>query len=150
MARSTTDADFAKLVQLYVSPAALLPCLCSCIVSRVCVDDFAAAGAADCAESDAPRVCGCRLMCRSHPDSCRHAFGVRGGIRDTVAFTSDTTVMYPVGQHMVLYNAETKKCQFLQKSKNSIQVPSRSLVAVSVAVAVTAASLSLSLSAYSH
>ena len=54
--------------------------------------------------------------------ACRHAFGVRGGIRDSVSFTSDVMLIHPVGQHVALYNTESKSCSFLQKPKDVVEV----------------------------
>ncbi len=39
-----------------------------------------------------------------------------------MSFTSDVMLIHPVGQHIALYNVETKSCMFLQKHKDVVEV----------------------------
>eukprot|EP00240_Pyramimonas_obovata_P000064 CAMPEP_0118921440 /NCGR_PEP_ID=MMETSP1169-20130426/720_1 /TAXON_ID=36882 /ORGANISM="Pyramimonas obovata, Strain CCMP722" /LENGTH=1196 /DNA_ID=CAMNT_0006862159 /DNA_START=210 /DNA_END=3800 /DNA_ORIENTATION=+ len=43
----------------------------------------------------------------------RHAFGLKGDVKDNVHYIDESTVIYPAGNNVVVYNTEQKKQKFI-------------------------------------
>lgn len=39
---------------------------------------------------------------------CRHVYGLSGDVADNIHYVDETTVVYPAGHNVVLYNTEQK------------------------------------------
>ncbi|KAI8852315.1 WD40-repeat-containing domain protein [Chytridium lagenaria] len=46
----------------------------------------------------------------------RHVFGLKGDVKDNIAFLDEQTVIYPAGANAILYNTETKSQKFIPVS----------------------------------
>ena len=43
-------------------------------------------------------------------------FGLKGDVKDNIHYIDETTVVYPAGQNVIIYNMETKAQKFLPSS----------------------------------
>ncbi|KAJ3117421.1 Cilia- and flagella-associated protein 57 [Phlyctochytrium bullatum] len=43
----------------------------------------------------------------------RHVFGLKGDVKDNIAYLDEQTVLYPAGSNAILYNTETKTQKFI-------------------------------------
>lgn len=43
----------------------------------------------------------------------RHVFGLKGDVKDNVHYVDETTVLFPAGHNVVLYNTEQKVQKFI-------------------------------------
>eukprot|EP00282_Hemiselmis_andersenii_P016281 CAMPEP_0114178544 /NCGR_PEP_ID=MMETSP0043_2-20121206/38603_1 /TAXON_ID=464988 /ORGANISM="Hemiselmis andersenii, Strain CCMP644" /LENGTH=568 /DNA_ID=CAMNT_0001276969 /DNA_START=30 /DNA_END=1733 /DNA_ORIENTATION=- len=47
-----------------------------------------------------------------------HCWGARAGVRDNVVHTGETSIVYPAGRHLGIYNTESKEMSFLLQAEN--------------------------------
>ena len=52
----------------------------------------------------------------------RHVFGIKGDVRDPVAFLDEQTVLYPAGHNTVLYNLENRTQRFLPGTEKTEEI----------------------------
>jgi hypothetical protein len=44
---------------------------------------------------------------------CRYLFGLKGAVKNNVAFAEENVLVYPCGHNVVVYNMESKEQQFI-------------------------------------
>jgi cilia- and flagella-associated protein 57 len=53
------------------------------------------------------------------PVACRHCFGYRPDVHNSLQYVDEGTIAYPVGHNIVLYNTDTKTQKFIQCSADT-------------------------------
>jgi len=59
--------------------------------------------------------------------SKRHAFGIKADVKDNIHYIDDTTVAYPVGRNVVIYNTQSNIQKFIQGAEKTDAITAMAL-----------------------